>query len=65
MKMGNLVIYPSTSCESYRGAKNPSDIIAGLKACLESILTLDEKYVSASEKEYYKGFLNRIPEFSF
>ena len=62
---GKLVIYPSTSCESYRGAKNPADIIAGLTACLESMLTLDEKYVSASEKEYYKGFLKRIPEFTF
>jgi hypothetical protein len=62
---GKLVIYPSTSCESYRGAKNPSDVIAGLRACLESLLTLNEKYISASEKEYYKGFLNRIPEFSF
>jgi len=27
---GKLVIYPSTSCESYKGAKNPSDVIAGL-----------------------------------
>ncbi|MCP4450521.1 MAG: hypothetical protein GY809_03600, partial [Planctomycetes bacterium] len=25
---GKLVIFPSTSCESYRGAKNPSDLIA-------------------------------------
>jgi hypothetical protein len=62
---GKLVIYPSTSCESYRGAKNPSDIIAGLKACLESMLKLDERYVSASEKTYYKEFLNRIPDFPF
>jgi len=62
---GKLVIFPSTSCESYRGAKNPSDLIAGLKACLESILELDEKYISISEKEYYKGFLNRIPDYSF
>jgi hypothetical protein len=62
---GKLVIYPSTSCESYRGAKNPSDIIAGLKACLESILKLDEKYISESEKIYYAGFLNRIPDLPF
>lgn len=53
---GKLVIYPSTSCESYRGDKNPSDVIAGLRACLTSLLELDEKYLSAERKEYYRGF---------
>ena len=62
---GKLVIYPSTSCESYRGAKNPSDLIAGLNACLESLLLLDEKYVSAKEKLYFEGFMKRIPDYAF
>jgi hypothetical protein len=62
---GKLVIYPSTSCESYRGAKNPTDLIAGLNACLESILNLNEKYVSSAEKKYFAEFLNRIPEYPF
>lgn len=62
---GKLVIYPSTSCESYRGAKNPSDLIAGLRACLNSLLNLDDKYLSSEEKEYYRGFLSRIPDYSF
>ncbi len=62
---GKLVIYPSTSCESYRGAKNPTDIIAGLNACVESILNLNEKYVLPGEKEYFSGFLKRIPEYPF
>ncbi len=62
---GKLVIYPSTSCESYRGAKNPSDLISGLKACLESILVLDEKYVNSERKEYYRGYLKRLPELSY
>ena len=62
---GKLVLYPSTSCESYRGAKNPTDLIAGLRACLKSILDLDEKYVPHQEKEYYRKFLSRIPDYSF
>jgi hypothetical protein len=62
---GKLVIYPSTSCESYRGAKNPADLIAGLRACLTRLLALDEKYVSAERKDYYRGFLNRIPDYSY
>ncbi len=62
---GKLVIYPSTSCESYRGAKNPSDLIAGLRACLNSMLNLDVKYLSSEEKKYYLGFLSRIPDYTF
>ena len=62
---GKLVLYPSTSCESYRGAKNPSDLIAGLRACLKSLLMLDEQYVSSQEKDYYREYLNRIPDYPF
>lgn len=62
---GKLVIYPSTSCESYRGAKNPSDLIAGLRACLKCMLDLDKKYLSAEEKKYYDEFLHRVPDYSF
>jgi hypothetical protein len=43
---GKLVIYPSTSCESYRGATNPADVLSGLQACLKSMLVLDEKFLS-------------------
>ena len=62
---GKLVIYPSTSCESYRGAKNPSDLLAGLKACLGGLLNLGDKYLSPEEKEYYQDFLKRIPDYPF
>ncbi|MCY1719347.1 DUF5703 domain-containing protein [Prolixibacteraceae bacterium Z1-6] len=62
---GKLVIYPSTSCESYRGAKNPSDLIAGLKACIDEMLKLDERYLSSGKKAYYKEFLNTIPDFTY
>lgn len=62
---GKLVIFPSTSCETYRGAKNPVDVISGLEACLTSVLKLSEDYISPSEKEYYKGYLGRIPGYSY
>ena len=62
---GKLVIYPSTSCETYRGAKNPTDLIAGLRACLEGLLNLDEGYLSAAEEEYFNDFLKRIPGYTF
>ena len=62
---GKLVIFPSTSCESYRGAKNPIDILAGLRACLNSMLLLDEKYLPENKKEYYREFLKRIPDYTY
>jgi hypothetical protein len=62
---GKLVLYPSTSCESYRGAENPTDLIAGLRACIRSMLDLDETYLSQGEKDYFSGYLQRIPDFPF
>jgi hypothetical protein len=62
---GKLVIFPSTACESYRGAKNPTDVLSGLQACLKSILELDEKYFSAEKKKYYREFLDRVPDYAF
>ena len=64
-KQGKLVIFPSTSCESYRGAKNPVDVVSGLQACLTSLIELDESYVSVSEKKYYREYLNRLPGYYY
>ena len=60
-----LLIYPSTSCESYRGAKNPTDVLSGLQACIKSVLQLDDKYIPEKRKEYYRGFLSCIPDYSY
>lgn len=62
---GKLVIFPSTSCESYRGAKNPVDVLSGLNACLTTMLTLSEKLLPSKRKEYYREYLNRIPNYAF
>ena len=62
---GKLVIFPSTSCETYRGAKDPADAVSGLKACLKEIVTLDESMLDLRDKAYYKAFLKRVPDFTF
>ena len=62
---GKLVFFPSTSCESYRGAKNPTDLVSGLKACLKSLLELQDQYLIIEKKEYYRQFLNSIPDYYF
>lgn len=60
-KDGKLVIYPSTSCESYRGAKNPADLVTGIRSCIESLLKLKSDSLSEADKNYFKGYLNRLP----
>jgi len=62
---GKLLIYPSTSCESYRGATNPSDLIAGLKACIEALLILEEEYLDKDELEYFRSYYSIIPDLSY
>jgi len=62
---GQLVIHPSTSCESYRGATNPADVIAGLQACLEAILELDDEALKLRDKTYYRAFLDSLPPFTY
>jgi len=64
-EMDKLVIYPSTSCESYRGAKNPSDLIAGLQACITSILNMEADYFSEKDKDYFRSYLKRLPDYSY
>jgi len=58
---GKLVIYPSRACESYVDARNPADVIAGLKAVLTRLLELDESYVPAARKKKYRQMLSRVP----
>ena len=60
-----LVIYPSTACESYRGAKNPADLIAGLQACLRAMLNLDPSALKLRDQDYYRAFLQSLPPFSY
>jgi len=58
---GYLVIYPSVGCESFHDAKNPTDVLAGLKAVIKGLLQLPDDYVSPSEREEFLEILDRIP----
>ena len=62
---GKLVIFPSTSCESYRGATNPADVVAGLQACLVSILELDNTLLTLRDKDYYRTSWDSLPPFTY
>ena len=62
---GKLVFYPSTSCESYRGAKNPVDLISGIAACLEALLELQSDSLSPEDKRHFKTYLDKLPGFNY
>lgn len=62
---GKLVFFPSTSCESYRGAKNPADLISGIAACLESLLSIKSDSLSEADKAYFSSYLGRLPGLSY
>jgi len=58
---GHLVIFPSRACESYVDARNPSDVIAGLKTVLSRLLELPDELVPAVRKEKFRAMLERVP----
>lgn len=62
---GKLVLFPSTSCESYRGATNPTDLVAGLRACIQALLATQTGIVPAADRDYFAAYLNRLPALSF
>jgi hypothetical protein len=64
-KDGKLLIYPSTSCESYRGSTNPSDLIAGIQACLKYLIQMKSNAISDKTRTYYMEYLHRLPELNF
>ncbi|VGO18870.1 DUF5703 domain-containing protein [Pontiella sulfatireligans] len=64
-KNGKLVIYPSTSCETYKNAKNPADVVAGLEVCLESLLALNDSGLTDEERRYFTGMQQRLPGYFY
>jgi hypothetical protein len=62
---GHLVIYPSKACESFRGATNPADLIAGLHACIDEILTLDENLLLMRDRAFYQTLKQTLPPLSY
>ncbi|MCY1722017.1 DUF5703 domain-containing protein [Prolixibacteraceae bacterium Z1-6] len=62
---GHLVLYPGSSCETYKMAYNATSTIAALKTVTKGLLELPEKYIDEATKEKWAEFLNRIPPLSF
>jgi hypothetical protein len=62
---GQLVIYPSKACESFRGATNPADLIAGLHACIDRIVEMDDSALELRDKAFYRRLKETLPPYSY
>jgi len=62
---GKLIVYPGTSCETYKMAYNPTTTITALRIITERVLELSEEYLSSGETEYFQSFLKSIPDYKY
>ncbi|MGZ3882137.1 MAG: DUF5703 domain-containing protein, partial [Flavisolibacter sp.] len=62
---GHLVLYPGSGAETYKMAYNSTSTIAALQTVTNRLLQLPSKYLGTEDRNYFEGFLNRIPPMSF
>jgi hypothetical protein len=59
---GKLILYPGSGAETYKMTYNATSTIAALKTVTERLLELPENYLDTTKRNYFKQFLNRIPD---
>ena len=62
---GKLVLSPSTACETYKGATNPTNTVAGLKTVLQRLLELPPKYLTPEQRQRWQTMLGRVPPINY
>ncbi len=62
---GHLVIYPSTACETYKDATNPTDVVSALTATVSMMLELPADTLGEEGRSYYADLLQRIPPIAY
>ena len=58
---GRYVFYPSSACETYKMAYNPTTVICGLQSVLTRLLELPENHLSGENRKRWTEMLRRIP----
>jgi hypothetical protein len=58
---GNYVFYPSTACETYKMAYNPTTVICGLRSILTRLLELPERCLNDENRNRWTTMLRKIP----
>lgn len=59
---GKLSMYPANSIEMLVGAKNPIEVVAGLRRICDALTKLSSELISQTEKEYFANVLSILPE---
>lgn len=59
---GRLVIYPSTSIELAVGARNPIEVVSGLRRVTDALLKLSNPVLPAATRSFLEGVHSVIPE---
>lgn len=62
---GHLVLYPGTACETYKMATNAVPTVTALRCVIAGLLELPDTCLAEERRDYYTGYLNRIPPISF
>lgn len=62
---GRLVLYPGTACETYKMATNSVTTVTALSTVISRLLELPSFYLNEERREYYKGYLKRLPPISY
>ncbi|ESQ93033.1 hypothetical protein ABAC460_01910 [Asticcacaulis sp. AC460] len=58
---GHLVLYPGTATETYKTTLNSTVTLSALKTVTSRMLELPGRYVDGERRDYYQGFLKRLP----
>lgn len=61
-EQGKLVLYPGSACETYKMAYNAASTIAALQTVGSRLLELSAIQSDTIKRNYWVGFLSRIPE---
>ncbi len=59
---GKLELYPSSALELYAGAKNPTDVVAGLQALVKGVLAFPKEKLTEEQFNYFSDVAQRLPE---
>jgi hypothetical protein len=62
---GKLVLYPGSAAETFKMAYNASSTIAALQTVTQRLLALPSAYLNEESRNFWQGFLNRIPPVNF
>ncbi len=59
---GKLEFYPSSALELYAGAKNPTDVVSGLHALVNGVLSFPSGELTNEQLKYFTEVNKRLPD---